>query len=148
MPHFVINHGPSGPLIDIYVALSAPRLEMPAEADPAQPEPKPVGVKALVDTGASHTSIDVSLVKLLGLVPSGIASVITPTTGNVPCDVPCYDVAFHIPFPNGHFHSFSLWVASAMELQHQGFSVLLGRDILASGMLVYDGVHSMFILSF
>ena len=147
MPHFLLNHSQTGPLIDLYVALSTPRLQLLQAGNPQAVLPQPKLVKALVDTGASHTSIDLSLVQDLNLIPSGVASLITPTTGNVPCDALCYDVAVHIPFPTGILWTQGLWVVTGLELHHQGFDVLLGRDILANGMLIYDGVHQQFTLS-
>jgi len=134
-------------LIDVYLAVSALRMQILQAADPKAALPQPQLVKALVDTGASHTSIDLSVVQSLNLVPTGIASLITPSTGNVPCDALCYDVAIHIPFPTGMLWSQTLWVVTGLELHHQGFDVLLGRDILANGMLIYDGFHGQFTLS-
>lgn len=147
MPHFLLNHSQTGPLIDVAVGLSAPRFQMLQSANPQGTWPDPIMVKALVDTGASHTGIDLSLVQSLNLVPTGIASLITPSTGNVPCDALCYDVAIHIPFPTGMLWSKPLWIATGLELHHQGFDVLLGRDVLANGMLIYDGVHNQFTLA-
>ncbi len=146
MPHFLLNHGQLGPLIDIYLAVSTQRLAVLSATGKVPPQP--ILVKALVDTGASHTSIDTSIVKQLDLTPTGVVSVITPSTGAVPCDMFSYDLAFHIPFPTGQYWSKGLWVATAAELNHQGFSVLLGRDLLAEGMLIYDGTHGVFTVSF
>jgi hypothetical protein len=118
------------------------------QAQSATPPPQPVIAKALIDTGASHTSIDTSLVTQLALSPTGIVSVITPSTGKTPCDMFSYDCGFHVPFPNGTFWSRPLWVATGAELlQQQGFSVLLGRDLLAEGIFIYDGKHNTFTLS-
>ena len=146
MPHFVLTHGPLGPLIDIYLTASAQRLAALAAAGTTAPQP--VLAKALVDTGASHTSFDTSIVPQLGLSPTGIVSVVTPSTGATPCEMLSYDLGFHIPFPNGQYWSKPLWVATAADLLHQGFSVLLGRDLLAEGMLIYDGKHNTFTMSF
>ncbi len=41
-----------------------------------------------------------------------------------------------------------IWVASAAELRHQGFSVLFGRDLLAGSTLHYDGKNGLFTLTF
>jgi len=40
------------------------------------------------------------------------------------------------------------WEVSGLELKHQGFDMLLGRDILAAGILVYDGKARTFALAF
>jgi hypothetical protein len=146
VPHFVLNHGQLGPIIDIFLTASSLRLDALKAA--GTPAPAPLLVKALVDTGASHTSFDTSIVGQLGLTPTGIVSVITPSTGAVPVDMFSYDLGFHVPFPTGQFWSKALWIATAADLNHQGFSVLLGRDLLAEGMLLYDGKHGTFTLSF
>jgi hypothetical protein len=146
MPHFVLNHGPLGPLIDIYLTASAQRIAVLNAAGTTPPQP--VLAKALVDTGASHTSFDTSIVAQLNVSPTGIVSVITPSTGATPCEMFSYDLGFHIPFPTGQFWSKGLWVATAADLLHQGFGVLLGRDLLSEGMLLYDGKHGTFTLGF
>jgi hypothetical protein len=148
MPHFLLNHGQSGPLIDMWVAVS----NLKASVLTAQKAgiPPPVMVKALVDTGASHTTIDTALVNQLGLSATGIVSMITPSTGNKPVDVFSYDVGLHIPSGtlNNLIWSKPLWIATCADLNHQGFSVLLGRDALAEVLLVYDGRHGTFTMSF
>jgi hypothetical protein len=110
--------------------------------------PPPLLVKALVDTGASHTSFDVSIVSQLSLVPTGSVSVITPSTGSTPVEMLSYDIGVHVPFASGITWSKPLWVATAAELNHQGFSVLFGRDLLSESILIYDGQHNIFTLSF
>jgi hypothetical protein len=147
MPHFVLNHSQLGPIIDVFVGVSAQRLAAITKAGGTAPGP--ILVKALVDTGASHTSFDVDLVGQLGLTtPTGVVSVITPSTGATPHEMFSYDLSFHVPFPDTSIWSRPLWIATAAELKHQGFSVLLGRDLLAEAILIYDGKHGTFTLSF
>ena len=105
-------------------------------------------MKALIDTGASHTTMDVSLVSQLGLSPTGMVQVITPTTGSTPCDQFTYDIGLFVPTPNGAGWSVPLWVVSAAELIHQGFAILYGRDLLSQNTLHYDGANGMFTLTF
>ena len=62
--------------------------------------------------------------------------------------VPTYDVGIHVPFANQQFHSKNPPTVTSSVLAHQGFVVLLGRDLLADGMLVYDGKHNVFTLGF
>jgi len=40
------------------------------------------------------------------------------------------------------------WEITCLDLKHQGFEMLLGRDILAEGILVYDGKASTFAMAF
>ncbi len=46
--------------------------------------PNPVAVKGLVDTGASCTVIDPTVVQRLGLTPTGSTMILTPSTGSTP----------------------------------------------------------------
>jgi hypothetical protein len=106
-------------------------------------------VKGLVDTGASHTSIDLSMATPLGLTPKRMAGVITPSTGPVPHPMPVFDVLIAIPLTSpSQVHIKPAWEVTGGQLKHQGFEVLVGRDILADGLLVYDGKSNIFTLSF
>lgn len=148
MPHFLLNHGASGPLIDVWVAVSALREATLKAAN--LPIPTPQLVKALVDTGASHTAIDVGLVNLLGLIPTGTAQIISPTTGATPSTHLTYDVGIYVPLssPTSSPWPFPLWIANAAELKHQGFSVLYGRDLLKHSTLYFDGANGIFTMTF
>jgi hypothetical protein len=113
------------------------------------PVPTPVVVKALVDTGASHTVVDASILKSLGIEPKRIAKTITPTTGATPHRCHTYDVAIHIPLGTASsLFSKLAWEVTCLELKHQGFEMLLGRDILAEGILIYDGKAGTFSMAF
>jgi len=67
---------------------------------------------------------------------------LTPSTGATPQDADTYDVGIIIP--NGQEMPLLIPVlaVSASELYvGQGFHVLVGRDILASCVLIYNGKH-------
>jgi predicted aspartyl protease len=113
------------------------------------PIPPAVAVKALVDTGASHTAVDPTILKSLGLQPRRIAQTITPSTGATPHKCYSYDVSIHIPLGTATaLFSKMAWEVTGLDLKHQGFEMLLGRDILAEGILVYDGKAQTFSLAF
>jgi hypothetical protein len=146
MPHILLSHTAVGPLIDVYVTASLPRIKALQAA--GSPLPPTQFCKALVDTGASHTSIDPTIVSALGLTPTGSAPIITPTTGNTPVMVPTFDVGVHVAFSNQQFHSKNPTTVTSCVLIHQGFAVLFGRDLLGDGMMVFDGKHGVFTVSF
>jgi hypothetical protein len=136
-----------GPLIHAYIGVSTPRQNALVKANLSVPAP--IVVKALVDTGASHTVVDPTVLKTLMLTPKRIAKTITPTTGDKPHKCYTYDVSFHIPLGTAtSLFSKLAWEVSCLDLKHQGFEVLLGRDILAEGILVYDGKFASFSLAF
>jgi hypothetical protein len=147
MPRFTLNHGPLGPLIHVFVGVSEPRHGALLKAG-AQ-VPSPIMVTALVDTGASNTAVDPSVMKSLGLTPRRIAKTITPSTGASPHKCHTYDVSLHVPLGAATaLFSKNAWEVTCLELRHQGFEVLLGRDILADGILVYDGKFNTFSMAF
>jgi len=75
--------------------------------------------------------------------------VITPTTGTTPCEQLTYDVGIFVPLAKGFQPwAFPFWTVSAAELQHQGISMLFGRDLLGGSTLYYDGVAQTFTLTF
>jgi hypothetical protein len=147
MPHFTLTYGPIGPLIHAYIAVSLPRHNALTKA--GLPVPSAVVVKALVDTGASNTVIDPTVVSRLELAPKRIAQTITPTTGTAPHKCFTYDVGLHIPLATqGSFFSKAVWEVTCLELKHQGFEALLGRDLLAETILVFDGRAGTFAMAF
>lgn len=114
-----------------------------------RPIPGPVVTKGLVDTGASCTNIDPNIVAALALEPVGEVSMITPSTGATPITVNQYDigVTIYASLEQVPMRIPVLPVAQA-PLQNQGFEVLIGRDILAQCVLVYNGAMSQYTLSF
>ena len=63
------------------------------------PIPSPVIVRGLIDTGASCTCIDPSVIQQLGIPPSGTAAMLTPSTGTTPHQCNQFDVALLLIFP-------------------------------------------------
>lgn len=96
---------------------------------------------ALIDTGATGTVIQSGIARQLGLNPVGIALINTPSSTNVQC----YQYQVTMLFPNN-----VQVAATAIEapLQGQHIQCLIGRDVLAHGVLVYIGYTNSFTLSF
>jgi hypothetical protein len=145
MPHLklVLASG-NGPIIDVVVSVSAPRAN--ALTSNSLAVPQPITVRGLIDTGASNTCIDPSIVTSLGLQPTGLMQIITPSTGNVPVLCSQYDISVIFPFPLMVFSVPTLPVTES-SLAHQGFAMLIGRDILAHSLLIYDGKNNEFTFS-
>jgi len=142
---FIVTN--SGPLLETHIGISLPKLQVMSAAN--QTPPVPVLARMLVDTGASHTSIDQKFVAALGLTPTGSVAVLTPSTGATPHMMPSYDVAFY--FVNGHnggTHTISIQTVTACDLSAQGIDGLIGRDILANTTLTCVGPLGMYHLSF
>ena len=131
--------------MDLFVGVTAPRATMLKAA--GQPEPTPVKVRGLVDTGATCTCIDPSIIKQLGLTPTGTTVIRTPSTGTSSHSCSQYDVSIYLPHPTIVFKVAPLAVVESV-LSNQGIHVLIGRDVLSNCFLFYNGAVGRFALAF
>lgn len=145
MPQLTLQIAAGGPLVDIAVAVSDERREALVKA--GQPVPNPVLIRALIDTGASCTCIDPSVLQHLGLTPTGSTPIHTPSTGTGTHNADQYDVNIVLRHPELSLTLGTIPVIEA-HLVMQGIQALLGRDVLASCLLVYNGELGFFTLSF
>jgi predicted aspartyl protease len=152
LPHFTLQIGPNGPIVNALLGVSRARRD--ALVGAGQTAPQPQRITALIDTGASCTTVDPSVVTALNLQPTGIASVLTPTTGTVPHQTNQYDVLVAIAGPGPTLALTealifqTIAVIEAPLLQAQGFHALIGRDILNRCLLVYNGSMGFFTLGY
>ena len=145
MPYFTLQFQPSGPQLDVFVAVSLPREQALIKAQIAIPQP--ILTKGLLDTGASQTCVDPDIIQRLGLQPTGVTSVLTPSTGAVPHQAKTYDVRLIIPAGAVSWQIPALAVIES-SLKSQGIEVLVGRDVLSECLMVYDGKNKIFSLAF
>ena len=149
MPHFTLQIGPQGPLLDAFASVSEPR-RVALQASKL-PVPNTVQIRALVDTGASGTCIDPSILSSLGLTPTGSVRVNTPSTGGIPYTAAQYDIAVIVPSANPSHPALmlpSVPVIASELLQLQGFHALIGRDVLSRCVLHYNGTMRLFTLAY
>src|SRR5258708_10611510 len=131
-----------GCLVFVTVHVSTGRIIALTAAGQAQPFP--VNGTGLVDSGASNSMIDVSVVQRLGLQPTGQTSVLT-AAGSTPSVCNQYDVSVWFPQaptlikaqPVPHPVHLTLPVTES-DFSAQGFHVLIGRDILARRVFIYN----------
>jgi hypothetical protein len=120
----------------VIVGVSEPRKQALIAA--SQAVPNPIQLRALLDTGASHTCVVRGTIAPLGLSPTGQGQMSTPSTGSAPAACDVYDVSLII------IHPALSKLISAMPIIECGplagpYEVLLGRDLLAHCLLVYNG---------
>ena len=114
-----------------------------------QTVPQPIQIRGLVDTGASTTAIDPTIIQALGIQATGSMAIVTPSTGSTPVQVNTYDVGIVIPLAQvGQTHIIGALQVFESSLTVQGIQALIGRDILSSSLLVYDGRSNIFSLAF
>ena len=147
MPHFTLQVSPVGPIVTCFFAVSEPRRKAILAAG-GQPPAAFQGL-GLIDTGASCTSIDPSVITALNLTPTGRASVLTPSTGATLHETDQFDIALLIPADNlAPLFVSAMPVISSELLQAQGFHALIGRDVLQSCILTYNGSMNLFTLAY
>ena len=148
MPHFTRPLEASGPVVNAGVIVSEGRLQALTTAN--EPIPQMQYISALIDTGASFTSLDPAVLTALNLTPTGTIEIVTPSTGQGTHTADTYDVDIRIGAgPDDTPLSISnLRVASCDLFLKQGIHALIGRDILKRCILIYNGSMNQFSVSF
>ena len=134
-----------GLIVTVGIALSTARAEALKRAGGTPVAP--IWVTALLDTGASCSVIDSSVVRSLNLIQAGTVEGHTPSPAEAPQTFNLYDVCLAFAKPQVKIMSLNLPVAEA-RLVEQGFLALIGRDVLQHCLLVYNGPLKSFSLSF
>lgn len=149
MAHFTLAIDPAGgPIISALVGVSQAQREELVAAE--QRVPAPVSIRALIDTGAGRTCIDLSVLRTLQLRPTGTVRVYTASSGTEPHSSEGYAVSLVVPVAVQHHVplTISSTPVIATELAGRGIQALIGRDILGDCMLVYNGSYGQFSLAF
>jgi len=146
LPSLNISLSSGQPLIQVFVAVSLPRQQAMIAAGIEIPPPK--AGTFLIDTGASCTCVDQSLMEGLGIAPTGVINIQTPSTegGSHACNT--YDVMFFIPDNQNTGYVIEALPVVETHLKTQGIDGLIGRDILDKCLLVYNGTASFLTLSY
>lgn len=147
MPHLTLQISSRGPIVEMWVLASLPRIDALKHAN--KPLPSPVQTRALIDTGADCTAIDSTVLHQLGITPTGTTPIHTPSTQGSPHIALQFDVgiAFVHPVSTSSLHIGSIPVIQA-DTANQGFGALIGRDVLSRCLFVYDGTAHSFCLAF
>jgi predicted aspartyl protease len=134
-----------GPLLDLMIGVSAPRMIALSQAN--VPLPAPIPIRALIDTGANGSCVDRDILKQLGVSPTGTVSIHTPSTGSALHMCNQFDVSFMVTAQNFQRRFDAIAVIEA-DLATQGIQALIGRDVLSMCLFVYDGTAGTFSLAF
>jgi len=134
----------AGPLLQVQVEVpQAPAAYLSGQG---QPIPGPQSGWALIDTGATRTCVDKDVLTKLGVKPTG-----TVKTGTAAGQVEQLLYPAKLNFPVAGFQ-IEFGSVIAVDLRGQTIAganvvVLVGRDVLARCLLVYNGSAGMFSLA-
>ena len=149
MAQFTLQLDPAnGPVLTVVIGVSVARGDALMTA--GQPVPAGISARALIDTGASCTCVDPSILAKLALTPTGTVSVHTPSTGPAAHLAEQYDVSLIIPGAGAHHVPLALPAIPVMaaDLSVQGIDSLIGRDVLRDCIFIYNGSVGLFTIAF
>jgi hypothetical protein len=131
---------PDGPRVTVLIGLA--EWDVLRRRRARQPIPQPIQVTALLDTGAECSCVDPAIIQRLGVNQSGFGMVGAPAAGGTVGSIR-YEVGFTVVHPSGdaklNYVVPTLDVHELDDLSHFGIDALIGRDVLASCVVVYDG---------
>lgn len=134
-----------GPTIEVKVMPSPQRVAALKKA--GQAFAQPITVIGLVDTGASCSALDRTIITRLELEFRGATPIHTPSTGPAHEMRDQYDVSFVLGEAQPGPLEMTLPVIES-DFASEGFFALIGRDGLRRCVLTYDGPADKFTLSF
>jgi hypothetical protein len=119
-----------------------------ALTDAGLPVPPPQRIVGVLDTGASISAVDPTILASLGLTATGKAEIHTPSTQGVPVLADTYDVCLGIYAGRpGDTHFISDTTQVTASILANGVQALIGTDILKSCILTYNGADDCFTLA-
>jgi hypothetical protein len=146
MPHLSLPFSAGAPIVDLLIGVSKPRADALKLA--GHPIPPQIPIRALIDTGASCTGIDLTILKTLGVPSTGTIPCHTPSTKrDKPHDANQYDIGL-VLVHTLLMRSFHALPVIDAKLNHQGIKAIVGRDILSHCLFTYDGQTQNFCLAF
>lgn len=130
-----------GPKLYVTVSISRDLEEKYKES--GQKVPDPMSLSALIDTGASNCLIRKDIPGKLGLKPIGTAKIATVQSRGHVCSV--YWIRLVIKMANDVFVHTGPF--TAVPLEEQDISILIGRDVLKHGIFTYEGKANKYTIS-
>ena len=128
----------TGPVIEVQVAVPTALEQLLRQNN--QPIPPPIRGRALIDTGATISSVDDASIRSLNVSPVGLIN--TGTAGG-PQQQNMYPARFILGV--GWVFEFSRVTGS--NLTGTGLIALIGRDVLSRTLMVYNGPLGLFSLA-
>lgn len=129
-----------GPIVQVAVTLA--EVMVTALAQQGRPTPQPVNGWALLDTGASNTCIDEEEAQKMSLPVTGVGTMSSASHAKTSSNI--YPIQIEVTGFPIRFQSLRTMGAA---LKEQGLLMLIGRDLLAHCVLIYNGLTGQITLS-
>ncbi|MCI0461540.1 MAG: retroviral-like aspartic protease family protein [Gemmataceae bacterium] len=146
MPYLDFATSPDGPTLQVLIGVDGNRTTALHQA--GAPIPRPLQVRALVDTGADVTAVAPAVLQQVGTLRHRRAPTLT-AGGSVP--VRLFEVSLNVFGPAGAAGPMfvkSTLVVTELATPLPNLEVLLGQDVLAECLFLLDGPRRHFLLGF
>ena len=146
MPRYQFPIRPDGLTFDVVIV---PDQQTVAQCmATGQPYPKPVSVKALVDTGSDFTGVSAAVIARIGL--PYLTTVQTQTASGIAVQRQFW-AGVSFPPSAGHPHPVS-WhpqlIVNELTAPPAGFDCLIGLNLLKDGVFILNGPAGWFVIDF
>jgi hypothetical protein len=135
-----------GAVVELLIGVNEARRRVLAKNN--FPVPERIRVLAQVDTGSSFSAIDLGVLQRLDLRPIDTVRVRTPTPTDQPQAFEQYAVSIALASEEIEMFVESVEVIGCAFAADETIQAMLGRDMLAHCLFVYDGQHDTFSLAF
>lgn len=138
-----------GPILQCTVLASQARRDALVSA--GLPPGGTASANLLIDTGASCTVLDMSIIEQVGLQQTGSTAGHTPSTGPAPVTMPTYDISLILLGREQQTHrvqQFANLPIIGADFSAQAIDGLLGRDVLRHCRMMYAGSEDLVLISF
>ncbi len=133
-----------GPIIDVIISIPQPLVELYTKQN--KTIPSPIAGIGLIDTGATRSCVHYSIMKQLDVNPIGVA-----TSGTAAGQVTHSLYPAHFTFPAANINiDFSSVVGvnlTGQDIEGKPIIALIGRDVLSTGIFVYNGHTGAFTIA-
>jgi hypothetical protein len=146
MPVLTRPLAPNGAVVELLVGVNEARREVLQKNSFTVPER--IRVPAQIDTGTEVSAIDAQVFKQLDIRPIDSVCVRTPSTAEASQSFPQYAVSLALDAEGIEMFLTSVEVIECVFAPDEGIRAMLGRDVLAHCLFVYDGKGKTFILGF
>ncbi len=146
MPRIAAQFNSSGPIIDVWLAVSAPKRRAML-AGGLTPAPA-IKLQFIIDTGADTSMVADLHMRSLGIAARGSREILTSTSEAKPTACDTYDVELSI-----HTFGDAPFVVPALEvlgrpLFNLSIDGMLGRDVLSRLVLTIDGPRQRYWIEY